>query len=168
MFVNGVVEVEDGLQSCVSITSGLPEPAADVEHSVEKYLNEPRNLNDVHYQSVVLYVLKIVCTDQAPLNIGRIASGRSGCFVSTTELLRCHAYTECLLYVVLPKGIRIEGLCSPRRHYEVVLRIPIRAKEIDTREPDPGVPTPLGVTTFKFQCLVVPSAKVYRSNNPRV
>ena len=145
MFGDGVAELEDGLQSFVSITSGLPDLAADVEHSVERYLNEPSNLSDVHCQSVVLYVLKIVCTDHAPLNVGRIVSGRRGSFVSTTELLRCHAYTECLLFVVLPKGIRIEGLCSPRRHYEVVLRIPIRSKEIDSREHEPGLLTPLGV-----------------------
>ena len=28
---------------------------------------------------------------------------------------------------MLPKGIRIEGFCTPKRHFEVVLRIPIRS-----------------------------------------
>ena len=65
--------------------------------------------------------------DHVPLNIGRILTRRNGCLVSTTELLRCHAFTECLLLVMLPKGIRIETFCTPKRHFQVVLRIPIRS-----------------------------------------
>ena len=70
-------------------------------------------------------MLSIHCTDQVPLSIGRVMPRRSGCAVSTTDLLKCHAFTECLLLVILPKGIRIEGLCTPKRHFDIVVRIPI-------------------------------------------
>ena len=85
--------------------------------------------------SVTLYVLSIHCTDQAPLSIGRVMPRRNGCAVSTTELLKCHAFTECLLLVMLPKGIRIEGICTPKRHFEIVVRIPIvSSREVEKND----------------------------------
>ena len=122
------------MQSFVNITSGLPDIAADIDHSVEKYLQQPSSIYDVSSHSGVLYVLSTECTDHVPFNIGRIVVRRNGCFVSTTELLRCHAFTECLLFV-----IRIEGFCTPRRHFKVVLRIPICSPKDDScpREASP-------------------------------
>ena len=117
-FFKGVPKIEDGLQSFVSVVSGLPDIAADVDHSVERYLQQPSSITDVSSHSVILYVLSVQCTDQVPLNIGRIIARRNGCLVSTTELLKCHAFTECLLLVMLPKGIRIEGFFTPKRHFE--------------------------------------------------
>ena len=108
-FFNGVPKLEDGLQSFVSIVSSLPDVATDVDHSVERYFQQPSSISDVSSHSVILYGLSVQCTDQVPLNIGRIITRRNGCLVSTTELLKCHAFTECL------------------RHFEVVLRIPIRS-----------------------------------------
>ena len=115
LFVNGVPKVEDVLQSFVSITGGLPDIAADVDYSAEKYLQQPSSVYDVSSHSVVLYVLCVQCTDHVPLNIGRVVARRNGCLVSATELLRCYAFTECLLLVMLPKGIRIEGFCTPMK-----------------------------------------------------
>ena len=135
LFFNGVPKLEDGLQALVNIASNIPDIATDVDHSVERYLQQPSSLSDVSSHSVILYVLSVQCTDQVPLNIGRIMTRRNGCIVSTTELLRCHAFTECLLFVMLPKGIRIERFCTPKRHFEVVLRVPIRSpKEKSTHE----------------------------------
>ena len=111
------------MQSFVSITNSLPDVATDVDHSVERYLQQPSSIFDVSSHSVTLYVLSVQCTDQVPLNIGRVITRRNGCLVSTTELLKCHAFTGCLLLVMLPKGIRIEGFCTPKRHFEAVLRI---------------------------------------------
>ena len=127
LFFNGVPELADGLQAFVSVVSNTPDIATDVDHSVERYLAQPSSVADVASHSVVLYVLSVHCTDHVPLNIGRILTRRNGCIVSTTELLRCHAFTECLLLVMLPKGIRVDSFCTPKRHFEIVLRIPIRS-----------------------------------------
>ena len=127
LFFNGVPELADGLQAIVSIVSNTPDIATDVDHSVERYLAQPSSVADVASHSVVLYVHSVHCTDHVPLNIGRILTRRNGCIVSTTELLRCHAFTECLLLVMLPKGIRVDSFCTPKRHFEIVLRIPIRS-----------------------------------------
>ena len=127
LFFNGVPELADGLQTFVSIARNIPDIATDVDHSIERYFDQPSSMSDVSSHSVILYVLSVHCTDHVPLNIGRILTRRNGCIVSTTELLRCHAFTECLLFAMLPKGIRIEGFCTPKRHFKVVLRIPVRS-----------------------------------------
>ena len=127
LFFNGVPELADGLQAFVSIVSNVPDIATDVDHSVERYLAQPGSVTEFASHSVVLYGLSVQSTDHVPLNIGRILTRRNGCFVSTTELLRCHAYTECLLLVMLPKGIRVDSFCTPKRHFEIVFRIPIRS-----------------------------------------
>ncbi len=131
LFFNGVPRIEDGLQTFASIASGVPDLAADVDFSIERYLQQPSSIFEVSSHSVTLYVLSVQCTDQVPLSIGRVISRRNGCVVSTTELLKCHAFTECLLLVMLPKGIRIEGFCTPKRHFEIVLRIPICSPKDD-------------------------------------
>ena len=127
LFFNGVPELADGLQAFVSIVSNTPDIATDVDHSVERYLAQPSSVTEFASHSVVLYGLSVHCTDHVPLNIGRILTRRNGCIVSTTELLRCHGFTECLLLVMLPRGIRVDSFCTPRRHFEIVLRIPIRS-----------------------------------------
>ena len=127
LFYNGVPELADGLQAFVSIVSNVPDIATDVEHSVERYLAQPDSVTEFASHSAVLYGLSVQSTDHVPLNIGRILTRRNGCVVSTTELLRCHAYTECLLLVILPKGIRVDSFCTPKRHFEIVFRIPIRS-----------------------------------------
>ena len=121
LFFNGVPRIEDGLLAFASIASQLTDIAADVDFSIEGHLQQPSSIFEASSHSVTLYH----CTDQVPLSIGRVIPRRNGCVVSTTELLKCHAFTECLLLVMLPKGIRIEGFCTPKRHFEIVLRIPI-------------------------------------------
>ena len=145
-----VPKVEDGLQSFVSVTSGLTDIAADVDHSVEKSLQQPSSIYDVCSHSVVLYVLSVQCADHVPLNIGRIVVRRNGCLVSTTELLKCHAFTEWLLLVMLPKGIRIEGFCTPKRHFKVTLRIPIRSPKEELFHCEASPLTSLGGNPTQF------------------
>ena len=125
LFFNGIPRIEDGLLAFASIASQVTDIAADVDFSIERHLQQPSSIFEASSHSVTLYVLSIHCTDQVPLNIGRVIPRRNGCVVSTTELLKCHAFTECLLLVMLPTGIRIEGFCTPKRHFEIVLRIPI-------------------------------------------
>ena len=125
LFFNGSPELADGLQAFVSIVNSIPDIATDVEHSVGQYLAQSGSVAEFASHSAVLYGLKVQSTDQVPLNIGRILTRRNGCFVSATELLRCHAYTECLFLVILPKGIRVDSFCTPKRHFEIAVRIPI-------------------------------------------
>ena len=135
LFFNGVPKIEDGLLAFASIASQITDIASDVEFSIEKHLQQPRGIGENTSHSVTLYVLSIHCTDQAPLSVGRVMPRRNGCAVSATELLKCHAFTECLLLVMLPKGIRIEGICTPKRHFEIVVRIPIvSSREVEKND----------------------------------
>ena len=137
-------DIEDGLSAFVSITSQVTDIAADVEFSVEKHLQQPRSSSENSNHSETLYVLSIQCTDHVPLSIGKVLPRRNGCAVSTTELLKCHAFTECLLLVILPKGIRIEGICTPKRHFDIVVRIPIVSQRGSEKNDCPSPLTPLG------------------------
>ena len=144
LFLNGMPDIEDGLSAFVSITSQVTEIAADVEFSVEKHLQQPRSSSEHSNHSGTLYVLSIQCTDHVPLSIGKVLPRRNGCAVSTTELLKCHAFTECLLLVILPKGIRIDGICTPKRHFDIVVRIPIVSQRESEKNGCPSPLTPLG------------------------
>ena len=144
LFLNGMPDIEDGLSAFVSITSQVTEIAADVDFSVEKHLQQPRSSSEHSNHSGTLYVLSIQCTDHVPLSIGKVLPRRNGCAVSTTELLKCHAFTECLLLVILPKGIRIDGICTPKRHFDIVVRIPIVSQRESEKNGCPSPLTPLG------------------------
>ena len=144
LFLNGMPDIEDGLSAFVSITSQVAEIAADVEFSVEKHLQQPRSGSKHSNYSGTLYVLSIQCTDHVPLSIGKVFPRRNGCAVSTTELLKCHAFTECLLLLILPKGIKIDGICTPKRHFDIVVRIPIVSQRESEKEGCPSPLTPLG------------------------
>ena len=144
LFLNGMPDIEDGLSAFVSITSQVTEIAADVEFSVEKHLQQPRSSSEHSNHSGTLYVLSIQCTDHVPLSIGKVLPRRNGCAVSTTELLKCHAFTECLLLVILPKGIRVDGICTPKRHFDIVVRIPIVSQRESEKNGCPSPLTPLG------------------------
>ena len=65
-------------------------------------------------------------SDLTPVNIGKIVKGSCrGLFVSSTELLKCHAYTKCTVAILLPKGIKLELVCTPSRHIEILAKIPV-------------------------------------------
>ena len=144
LFFNGRPELADGLQAFVDFVGSVPDIAADVDHSVERYLAQPDGIIEFTSHSAVLYGRSVQCTDQVPLNIGRIFSRRNGCVVSTTELLKCHAYTECLLIVMLPKGVRVDSFCTPKRHFEVIFRIPICPPKERLSKEQASLLTPLG------------------------
>ena len=150
LFLNGMPDIEDGLSAFVSSTSQVTEIAADVEFSVEKHLQQPRSSSEHSNHSGTLYVLSIQCTDHVPLSIGKVLPRRNGCAVSTTELLKCHAFTECLLLVILPKGIRIDGICTPKRHFDIVVRIPIVSQRESEKNGCPSPLTPLGHNATQF------------------
>ena len=64
-------------------------------------------------------------SDLTPVNIGKVVKGSRGLFVSSTELLKCHAYTKCTVAILLPKGIKLELVCTPSRHIEILAKIPV-------------------------------------------
>ena len=141
LFFNGFPELTDGLQAFVGIVSSLPEIAKDVEHSVDQYITRSGSVEEIASHTAVLYGLKLQITDQVPLSIGRILTRRNGCCVSTTELLRCYAYTECLLLVILS---RVDSFCTPKRHFEIVARIPVSSPDDRHTQPQDSSLTLLG------------------------
>lgn len=79
------------------------------------------------------------------LNVGYIMPNRTGFFVSGTELLKCHAFTDCLLFVCLPKGVRPDTFCSPRGNFQILLQIPLHEKAVAVATRAlPTTLTPLG------------------------
>ena len=52
--------------------------------------------------------------------------------------------TECLLLLILPKGIKIDGICTPKRHFDIVVRIPIVSQRESEKDGCPSPLTPLG------------------------
>ena len=144
LFFNGFPELADGLQAFVGIASSMPDIAKDVEHSVDQHITRSGGVDEFASHSAVLYGLKLQITDQVPLSIERILTRRNGCCVSTTELLRCYAYTECLLLVILPKGIRVDSFCTPKRHFEIVVRIPVSSPDDRHTQPQDSSLTSLG------------------------
>ena len=70
-------------------------------------------------------MLSVCSSDSTPVNIGKIVKGSKGLFVSSTELLKCHAYTKCTVVILLPKGIKLEFVCTPSRHIEILAKIPV-------------------------------------------
>ena len=89
------------------------------------YVQDPPIPNDFRCQTPVVYVLSVCSTDHTPVNIGKVVKGSRGLFVSTTELLKCHAYTKCTVAILLPKGIKLELVCTPSRHIEILAKIPV-------------------------------------------
>ena len=69
---------------------------------------------------------------------------RNGFIVSGTELLVCHAFTDCLLFLYLPKGVRPETCCTPRSNFQILLQIPI-CNNSDKVSSPAVMSTPLGV-----------------------
>ena len=123
LFVNGDVTVD----KCALIenSGGLPDLQEKLQRSYDSYVQDPPVPNDFRCQTPVVYVLSVCSTDLTPINIGKVVNGRRGLFVSTTELLKCHAYTKCTVAILLPKGIKLELVCTPSRHIEILAKISV-------------------------------------------
>ena len=145
LFVNGLADVQDGLSMYVN-TLRVDCPLREViETSIDKY-NGTTGPNLSHSKEHnVLYGLKVLSTSQQPLKVGYIMPNRTGFIVSGTELLKCHAFTECLLFIYLPRGVRPETCCTPRSNFQILLQIPIcESTGKDKGESPAATPTPLG------------------------
>ncbi len=78
---------------------------------------------DLQNDTAVLHILEVLQDKQEPLKIGRFLHSRNQFFASTSEILLCHAFTACMIAVVVPKGSTIDQVCGPRDSYEVLKRI---------------------------------------------
>ena len=125
LFVNGDVTVDRCLGALMDMSGMLPDLKEELQRAYDSHVQNPSVLNDLRYQTPVVYVLSICSTDFTPINVAKIVNGRRGLFVSTTELLMCHAYTKCTVAILLPKGIKLEMVCTPSRHIEVLAKIPV-------------------------------------------
>ena len=145
LFVNGLADVKDCLNMYVN-TLRVDCPLREaIETSIDKY-NCTTGPNLSHSKEHnVLYGLKVLSTSQQPLKVGYIMPNRTGFIVSGTELLKCHAFTECLLFIYLPKGVRPETCCTPRSNFQILLQIPICVNvDNDKGESPAATSTPLG------------------------
>ena len=145
LFVNGLADVEDCLNMYVNTLRVDCPLRATIETSINKY-NSTSGPNLSHSKEHnVLYGLKVLSTSQQPLKVGYIMPNRIGFIVSGTELLKCHAFTECLLFIYLPKGVRPETCCTPRSNFQIRLQIPICVNADNDNGESPAVTsTPLG------------------------
>lgn len=140
LFVNGIAEVEDCLDSFVRGGSGIPTIGARIQSAVETCTSTCKG-------KTMLYGVRNTCSGQHPLNVGYILTRRQGSFVSCTEILKCHAFTDGLLFMVLPQGIRPESFCSPKKSFDIIVRIPLpEEKQTPISQATGPIPAPLGVT----------------------
>ena len=145
LFVNGLADVQDCLNMYVN-TLRVDCPFREViETSIDKY-NGTTGPNLSHSKEHnVLYGLKVLSISQQSLKVGYIMPNRTGFIVSGTELLKCHAFTDCLLFIYLPKGVRPETCCTPRSNFQILLQIPICENSGNDKGESPAATsTPLG------------------------
>ena len=125
LFVNGNVTVDKCMRTLIENSGGVPDLQDELQGAYDSYVQDPPIPNDFRCQTPVVYVLSVCSTDLTPINIGKVVNGRRGLFVSTTELLKCHAYTKCTVAILLPKGIKLELVCTPSRHIEILAKISV-------------------------------------------
>ena len=161
LFVNGLADLQDCLNTYVN-TLKVDCPLRErIETSIDNY-NSATGPNLSHSKEhSVLYGLKVFGTSQQPLKIGYIMPNRNGFIVSCTELLVCHAFTESLLFIYLPKGVRPDTCCTPRSNFQTLLQIPICING-DKDLPPAATSTPLGYNPT--QALSAPSTPEVRQD----
>ena len=147
LFINGNVTVDRCMSTLIENSGSIPDLQDELQRAYDSYVQDPPIPNDFRCQTPVAYVLRVCSTDLTPVNIGKVVKGSRGLFVSNTELLKCHAYTKCTVAILLPKGIKLELVCTPCRHIEILAKIPVspplrQSSSLVTQ------PTPLGVNNI--------------------
>ena len=163
LFINGEVTVDTCMSTLINNIDSLPDLQEELRESYDSYVQDPPIPNDFKSQTPVAYVLSVCSSDSTPVNIGKIVKGSKGLFVSSTELLKCHAYTKCTVVILLPKGIKLEFVCTPSRHIEILAKIPVASL---TRQSQLSLthPTELGVNdTNVAELSVAPKQPLYWS-----
>ena len=144
LFINGEVTVDRCMCTLIENSGSFPDLQDELQGAYDSYIQDPPIPNDFRCQTPYAYVLSVCSSDLTPVNIGKIVKGSRGLFVSSTELLKCHAYTKCTVAILLPKGIKLELVCTPSRHIEILAKIPVASSP---RQSSSSVtqPTALGV-----------------------
>ena len=92
----------------------------EVEAALEAQTDQkPSPLSDLNGTSTV-HVVQMCCCDDQPVRIGLFCEGKYGWTVSTAELIQCHAYTPCILVMMIPSGFKLTDVCSPSRHFNAL------------------------------------------------
>ena len=125
LFINGDVTVDRCMCTLIENSGSFPDLQNELQGAYDSYVQDPPIPNDFRRQTPVAYVLSVCSTDLTPVNIGKVVKGSRGLFVSSTELLKCHAYTKCTVAILLPRGIKLELVCTPSRHIEILAKIPV-------------------------------------------
>ena len=144
LFINGEVTVDRCMCTLIQNSGSFPDLQEELQGAYDSYTLNPPIPNDFRSQTPVAYVLSVCSSDLTPVNIGKIVKGSRGLFVSSTELLKCHAYTKCTVAILLPKGIKLDLVRTPSRHIEILAKIPVASSP---RQSSSSVtqPTALGV-----------------------
>lgn len=82
------------------------------------------SMADIHLDSAIICIAEVLQDKQEPSRVGRSVLSKGDYFASTSETLQCHAYTTCLIALVVPKGCTIDQVHAPRDAYKVLKRIP--------------------------------------------
>ena len=125
LFINGEVTVDRCMCTLIENSGSFPDLQDELQGAYDSYVQDPPIPNDFRCQTPVAYILSVCSSDLTPVNIGKVVKGSRGLFVSSTELLKCHAYTKCTVAILLPKGIKLELVCTPSRHIEILAKIPV-------------------------------------------
>ena len=156
LFVDGLAGVHDCLDAFVKLTLKNSDWNQIIEEAVDNFKTDQDKASDVPTNTAMLYGFKVTCHEHKPLKVACVMNRNGTPAVSCTEMVMCYAYTECLLFAVLPQGIRPESFCLPKKNFEVVARIPLGKKqEFQENTEENCFPTPLGCNnTQKSEYLV--------------
>ena len=125
LFINTETDSETCVNALIDNCSSMPELQKDISNAFDEYRSNPPISDDLGHNTPVLYILRVFSRDATPINVGKIIAGRKGLIVSNTELLKIHAYTMCMLAILLPTGIKLEMVCMPSRHIEILAKISV-------------------------------------------
>ena len=133
IFFNSQVESEHALaffQKYLNKMKNNVDMVSEIESSIGKSAPSAKE----SAERLCLQVLRINCSDEQPVRIGFFHQGKKGWNVCTSELLQCHAYTDCTMIIVTPAGYKLSDVCSPMRHISVCKTIVFTKGNIDRSE----------------------------------
>ena len=140
-FFTGSVSQQTALD-CYS-TRGIChlENKEDVEAALEAQTDQsPSTLCDLNSTPTV-HVVQICCGDDQPVRIGLFYEGKYGWTVSAAELIQCHAYTPCILVMMVPSGFKFTDVCSPSRHFKSLRVFNVVNSSANSRGPQHKIPS---------------------------
>ena len=133
IFFNSQVESEYALaffQKYLNKMKNNVDMVSEIESSMGKSAPSAKE----SAERLCLQVLRINCSDEQPVRIGFFHQGKKGWNVCTSELLQCHAYTDCTMIILTPAGYKLSDVCSPTRHISVCKTIVFTKGNIDRSE----------------------------------